>query len=318
MNKAIVTGATGFIGSLFVKTLIDNNVSVLALGRKSKDEILGAKRELLANAEYLQIDMSDIKNLPQRLEECEWNSSGSCVFFNLAWGGDGNLSDLNVKAQLNNVEWSVDAYRVANKLNCEKFVHIGTMEEAFTNKYLRLDHHVNSEYNRHIIYSEAKIISKNMLKLESRKLKTSLIFANNSHVMGPNDSKDSFLQVTLQKLINKEPLVFSSGHQIFDVISVHDCAYAYYLIGEKGRPCGDYWVGSGEARALREYVEIMARLYPSNQELQFGKMPYNDISLQLEDFSIASLQADTGFKPRYTYEDTVHELHGKLVSGTKN
>ena len=48
--------------------------------------------------------------------------------------------------------------------------------------------------------------------------------------MGPNDDKDSFLQVTLQKLIDNQELIFSSGEQLFDVISLEDCAYGYFLI----------------------------------------------------------------------------------------
>jgi nucleoside-diphosphate-sugar epimerase len=141
------------------------------------------------------------------------------------------------------------------------------------------------------------------------------MIGTNSHVMGPNDDKDSFLQVTLQKLIDGDELIFSTGEQIFDVISSYDCALAYKLIGEKGKSHGEYWIGSGEARPLKEYVKIMASLYPSGQELQFGKFQYNDISLTLEDFSIQKLSEDTGFTPTMSYEKTVHQLYDWLTKG---
>jgi nucleoside-diphosphate-sugar epimerase len=118
------------------------------------------------------------------------------------------------------------------------------------------------------------------------------------------------LQVTLSKLITRsDELQFSTGEQMFDVISVGDCASAYMKIGEFGKAFSEYWIGSGKPRPLKEYVEIMARLYPSGKELQFGKMPYNDISLIKEDFSIKSLTDDTGFIPSQEYEDVVHELY---------
>ncbi|MDD4274324.1 MAG: hypothetical protein PHG14_11420 [Desulfobacter postgatei] len=66
---------------------------------------------------------------------------------------------------------------------------------------------------------------------------------------------------------------------------------------KKGQPGQNYWVGSGQARPLKEYVKTMASLYPSGQPLRFGEMPYNDISLKKEDFSIESLTRDTGFFP---------------------
>jgi nucleoside-diphosphate-sugar epimerase len=131
--------------------------------------------------------------------------------------------------------------------------------------------------------------------------------------MGPNDDKDSFLQVTLQKIINHEELIFSSGDQFFDVLSLKDCALGYYLICNKGKPGCDYWVGSGEPRTLKEYVRRMYNLFPSGIELQFGKLIYNDIVLDKNVFSISNLTSDTGFVPTMTYEETVKELHAHLI-----
>ena len=313
MNQAIITGATGFIGSVVVSVLIKNNIKVLALGRKDLDDVSLYKRELLKGATYLKIDMSEVNLLPERISVIGWEVSDSCVFYNLAWGGQGKLSDLNIEAQLKNVSWSVSALIAAKELKCERFVHIGTMEEAFTSKYLDLDYHKNNECNRHVIYSVAKIISKNYLKLMSKSLNLDLLFATNSHVMGPADDKDSFLQMTLQKLIDGDELLFSEGNQIFDCISVDDIAQAYYKIGEKGLSGRDYWVGSGEPRKLKDYVQIMYDLYPSGKELQFGKFSYNDISLEYKDFSIDLLTKDTGFAPEKTYEQTVKELHNWLL-----
>jgi hypothetical protein len=57
----------------------------------------------------------------------------------------------------------------------------------------------------------------------------------------------------------------------------------------------------------------MYNLFPSGAEMQFGKLPYNDIVLDKKVFSISSLAADTGYKPTMTYEQTVRELHDYLV-----
>lgn len=309
MKKAIVTGATGFIGSALVRQLLLQNIEVLALGRKSwqdVDPFCLVKSERLT---YMQMDMSEIEDLPNRAKEVGWDSGDSCMFYNFAWGGVSKLSDLDIESQMSNVSWSANAVSAAKILNCKKFIHVGTMEEAFTSKYLNLDFHTNSEYNRHVIYSVAKMVSRNMLKVICQQNKIDLIVATNSHVMGPNDNKDSFLQVTLEKLINGDELHFSTGEQMFDVISVSDCASAYLKIGQFGKANSEYWIGSGQARPLKEYVEIMASLYPSGKKMQFGKMPFNDISLVKEDFSIELLSQDTGFKPSQIYEDIVHELY---------
>lgn len=313
MKKAIITGATGFIGSAFVEYLTKQNIETLALGRKEFDEISATRRKKLKGTQYLKLNMSEIYLLEKALSEMGWEVEDDCVFFNLAWGGECDLSDLNVAAQMQNVDWSVAALGVAKEIGCSRFIQVGTMEEAFTQKYLELDYHQDSQYNRHVIYSVAKIAAKTALEIKSSQLGLDFIYVLHSHVMGPDDDKNSFLQVTLQKLIRGDALIFSSGEQYFDVISVNDCAIGYYLICQKGVQGGQYWVGSGDPRRLREYVERMYALFPSGLEMQFGKMPYNDIVLEKEVFSISNLSADTGYKPTMTYEESVKALHAYLI-----
>jgi nucleoside-diphosphate-sugar epimerase len=314
MDKAIITGATGFIGSFFVKYLVEKNIDVLALGRKNFEHISKERQIKINGSKYLNINMSDISTLNNKVKAIGWKPTKSTVFINLAWGGVDKLSDLDVEAQMRNVPEALEALKVANLLGCKKFLQIGTMEEAFTNKYLGLDFHKNNEYNRHVVYSTAKIAAKRALMLKSIELNIDLIYVLQSHVMAPDDDKDSFLQVTLQKLIDKDELSFSSGEQIFDVISVKDCVKGYFLICQKGIAGSEYWVGSGEPRKLREYVERMYKLYPSGKKMKFGSIPYNDIKLNKKDLSIDKLVKDTGYAAEMTYEDIVTELYDYLNS----
>lgn len=313
MKKAIVTGATGFIGSAFVEYLLKKDIEVLALGRKEASEISNVRWQKIKCATYLKLDMYKISYLAELISETNWDVGGDCVFFNLAWGGESSLSDLNVAAQMQNVVWSEAALEIASKIGCSRFIQVGTMEEAFTYKYLELDHCKNNQYNRHVIYSVAKIAAKYALKVKASKLGMDFIYVLHSHVMSPDDDKNSFLQVTLQKLIRGDELIFSSGEQYFDVISASDCSQGYYRICQSGKPGEEYWVGSGDPRRLKEYVECMYELFPSGAKMQFGKLPYNDIILDKEVFSITKLTNDTGYNPTMTYEQTVKDLYDYLI-----
>tara|TARA_B100001093_G_scaffold510158_1_gene575517 strand:+ start:205 stop:1155 length:951 start_codon:yes stop_codon:yes gene_type:complete len=315
--KIIVTGSTGFIGSKFVEFLTNLGLEVLALGRKDFNEISESKKKKLSKAKYMNLNMRDISLLPEKLEKFNWEVGDNCIFFNLAWGGKEKLSDMNIKHQLINVSWCAEALKIANTLGCKSFIQVGTMEEAFTEKYLELDYKKNSQFNRHVVYSVAKLSAKYSLQLISSNLDINLIYVLHSHVMGPDDDKDSFLQVTLDKLIKGEELIFSSGKQYFDVISDKDCALGYYLICKKGIPGSEYWVGSGNPQPLKIYIEKMYNLYPSGQTMQFDKLPYNDIILTPEDFSIKKLTEDTGFLPTMSYEETVKELFLSMVENRK-
>ncbi len=314
MRKAIVTGSAGFIGASFVQFLVSKGVDVIALGRKALIDVPEKRQKKIEGATYISLDMKDIKDLSHKINEIKWSAGEDCIFFNLAWGGESGLSDLNIEAQMKNVAWCVNALEVSVEIGCSRFIQVGTMEEAFTHTYLKLDHNKHDQYNRHVIYSVAKIAAKYALQLKASTMDIDYIYVLHSHVMGEDDDKDSFLQVTLQKLVNGEDLIFSSGEQTFDVISLEDCALGYYLICKKGIPNKDYWVGSGDPRKLREYVERMYNIFPSDKKMQFGELPYNDIILSKDDFSIDNLVMDTGYKPNQTYEQTVTNLHKSLFN----
>ena len=98
MKKAIISGATGFIGASFVKFLTTKGIDVLALGRKTLDEVSESRKSKLVDAQYVSIDMSEIEQLDDKIKDLDWTPGEDCVFFNLAWGGVDRLSDLDVDA----------------------------------------------------------------------------------------------------------------------------------------------------------------------------------------------------------------------------
>ena len=74
MRKAIVTGATGFIGSWLVQELLENDYFVTVVVR-DKTRLLS---DFEKNCEVIQKDISAITS----------KDLGSCnVFFHLAWSG---------------------------------------------------------------------------------------------------------------------------------------------------------------------------------------------------------------------------------------
>lgn len=312
MNQIILTGASGFIGAWFSYYLSQRGVDVIALGRKPLASLSNRQKEKLTGSNYFELPMDKINNLRNLILERNIPLSEDLLFFNLAWGGFDRLSDLNIEAQIRNVSWSVSALESAKSVGCKRFIQVGTMEEAFTKTYLDLDYKKSTYYNRHLIYSAAKIAAKRAVKVRARQIGVEINYVLHSHVMGPDDNKDSVLQETLKKIAQGDDLVFSSGEQLFDVISVDDCCLGYHLICERGVPGSEYWVGSGDPRCLRNYIERMYNLYPSTKPLEFGKLSYNDVHLCEDVFSIEALSADTGFKPQRSYEEAVHILYKSL------
>jgi nucleoside-diphosphate-sugar epimerase len=127
MNQAIVSGATGFIGSAFVEYLIQQGVMVLALGRKDPVDVQKPRWSKLQGSLYIKLCMSSIGDLQLHIENNKFEVGQDCIFFNLAWSGASKLSDLSIEAQLRNVSECVAALEMASKVGCCRFIQVGTM-----------------------------------------------------------------------------------------------------------------------------------------------------------------------------------------------
>lgn len=314
MKTAIVTGASGFIGSVLCNMLCNCNYNVIGLSRTSKSDLSKEKKELLLSTNYLSLDLSNTRDLEKVIRQLKKIYCQIDYIFHLAWGGNNTLSDENIDMQYKNVILTQNLFNIAKQFKIRRFIFSGTMEEAFAKEYTKLDYNINTQFNRHVIYALAKTSARNALISDYSPGETELVFASNSHVIGPNDDKDSFLQVLITKILLNQEITMSSGEQNFDVINVKDCARAYISIAEKGMIGSSYWIGSGKPRKLIKYVERIKKLYPPTKPIKVGKLPYNDMKLPLETFDIDNLVTDTGFTPKIKFDDSIKELADHIKS----
>lgn len=140
---------------------------------------------------------------------------------------------------------------------------------------------------------------------------TALRFFN---VYGPRQALSNpytgVLAIFASRLLNdRPPIIFEDGRQRRDFVSVHDVARACRLAYESERAAGEVLnVGSGQARAIVEVAEAMARILGKEAIVPEipGEYRVGDIRHCFAD--IGRARELLGYEPRISFEDGLEEL----------
>ena len=120
MNKAVITGADGFVGSNTVQCFLDNGIEVLALDIIDKPKRLQPKPGLT----YKCVDITDKKQLMQAIPVGEYDT-----FVHFAWAGSAGPQRADYKLQMQNALNTVECLNAAKELGCSRFVCAGSIME---------------------------------------------------------------------------------------------------------------------------------------------------------------------------------------------
>ncbi len=300
IRSAIVTGATGAIGTALCRLLSAKGVDVFAVVRPGSP-----RNERLKDVTVVACDLRELKQLP---------SCHADAFFHLAWMGTTGADRNDMSLQVENIRSALDAVHAAANMGCKTFIGAGSQ----------------AEYGRHNVpltpktacfpetgYGIAKLCAGQMSRVECEKLGVDHIWARILSVYGPYDGEKAMIPQVIQQLLAGKKPSLTSGEQLWDYIYADDAAEALFLMALYGRNSAIYPLGSGQARALRTYIEILRDSIDPSLPLGFGEVPYGDTQVMHLEADISTLCKDTGFEPRTDYEtgiwktiDWVRRQHG--------
>lgn len=292
MRIAIVTGASGFIGSATVKELLQAGYKVYGIVRSQDNEI----QKISDNYTEIGCDLSNIESIKDKVD-LEGNHA---VFYHFAWQGSAGADRANERTQLKNVQWTIDAMRVASELGCQRFIGAGSIMERET---LEAVYTQGSRPGKNYVYGASKVTAHCMAKALATSLGIEFVWTFITNAYGPGEISPRLVNSTLAKCLNNIPPEFTSGTQNYDFIYITDVARAFRLIGEKGIANKEYVIGSGNAKPLKEFLLDMKASVAPELDFIFGNIPFTGVDLNLEDFSIYHLTKDTGFFPEVNFKE---------------
>lgn len=302
IKNAIVTGPTGAVGTALVCGMAADGVNVYAIVRPGSQRTGELKKRYRETVEkniscgelhIIECALSDYRELPKMVP------ARIDIFYHLAWAdtiGDGRN---DTDAQWKNIGYALDAAGAAESVGCRCFIGAGSQAE-----YGRCSEKLTEKTPAFPEngYGAAKLCAGQLTRIKCGQAGIDHIWTRILSVYGPGDGSRTMIMGTISKLLAHEEPALTAGTQLWDYLYSEDAAKALYLLGRKGKNGRTYCIGSGEARPLHEYVEILRDSIDPALPLGIGKVPYGDKQVMNLQADITPLCEDTGFRPSVEFE----------------
>lgn len=302
MKRIVMTGPTGTIGMALINQCITQKIEVLALCKKGSEHI-----QRIPASEFVQVVECNLDELTHFSDERRYD-----VFYHFAW--DGTQGDFRNDAELQarNIQYTLDAVGLAHRLGCQTFIGAGSQAE-----YGRFEGTLTPKTpvfpeNE---YGKAKLNAGLTSRERCHQLGMKHIWVRILSVYGPYDDENTMVMSTITKILQGETPSCTEGEQVWDYIYSEDAANALFLLGEKGIDGKVYCLGSGEAKPLKMYINIIRSIINREAKIAFGAIPYSERQVMHLCANIDDLIADVGFSPRISFEEgiqrTIQSIHDK-------
>ena len=288
IQKIIVTGATGAVGSAVVRRAVYKGMDVTCIVHH------GSKR---------------LGNLPQsdkvHIVECNLQDYRTLsldgqydAFIHLSWEKTIGASRDDAEVQTRNIQYTLDAVQLAHRCGCSVFVGAGSQAEYGVQSVdLTPDLPVKPESG----YGIAKYAAGKLSAMLCKNLGMRQCWVRILSVYGPNDGENSLISYLIREFKAGKAPELTKCEQMWDYLYADDAADAILAVSEKGVDGKAYPLGSGYGHRLSDYVEDVKKLINSSLEVRYGAKDYYPHQPMHMVADIKDLTEDTGWEPRYTF-----------------
>lgn len=297
MKRAIITGATGSVGTALIEELIAHGVEVLVLAREGSARNHNIPKHDLVTVRYCALDgLATLQNEEAKAYD---------VFYHFAWEGTTGASRNDMYLQNRNVTYALDAVMAAKRFGCQCFVGAGSQAEyGRVEGLLSPDTPARPEMG----YGIAKLCAGQMTRELARAEDIRHSWVRILSVFGWNDGMQGLVGPTIHNLKEGIAPNFTKGEQLWDFLYCADAASAFRLIGERGRDGATYVLGSGDARPLADYIRDIRDAVAPEANLTFGEIPYAERQVMHLQADVRALREELGWTPQYSFRGGIDDI----------
>jgi nucleoside-diphosphate-sugar epimerase len=289
LKNILITGATGFLGSHLLRSLVEHGyqpvVYLRSVSDTSRINDLQGKFVAVHSSDKSFSEFKDI--LSQYRIDCVIHTATN-------YGRSQLLSDIiesNVLFPLRLAEASLK-HQVKLFINTDTFFGKSQFDLKYLNNYTT---------------------SKRMFGVALKELAGNLNIANMrlEHIYGEYDSEQKFITDVLIKLIsNVNEIELTEGFQKRDFVYIKDVVNAYLVVLKNyGQIIGfkEFEVGTGQSIPVKDLVKKMAHAAASKSHLNFGAFPARQGEIQ-DSFADTSALRKMGWQPEYDLETALNRI----------
>lgn len=291
MEKVIITGATGFIGSNLIKKLIKENVEVWAVIHPDSQ----AKEKVYA-VEGVHCVECSIDTLREHLDEFPRDVD---VVYHLAWRGVNAHEREVMEIQVQNIDLCLESMRFATALNAKKFIMPGSTSEYW---YYQKPIDKDALPCPQIAYGSVKVALRFMAEVYAAELGLEFIYVVIAGIYAPDRRDNNVIFYTIDKLLKGEKPSLTKLEQLWDFVHIDDVVEALHLIGKSGKTNAFYAVGHGDNQPLYKYIEQIHQYIDPTLPIGIGEVPYNAERLPCSCIDLSAVCEDTGYVPKVDFE----------------
>jgi len=226
------------------------------------------------------------------------------ALYHFAWESTNNTERNNIDAQSQNIGYTLDAVRLASKLDCKKFVYAGSQAE-----YGRVEGLISPEIavSPDSAYGVAKYAAGKLSNMLCGQLGVDFIWTRIFSIYGIHDKPSTMVMYCIASLLKGQKPSLTRCEQLWDYLNSRDAATALYMLGSKGKAGTIYNIGSGNSHPLVDYVHAIRDAIDPSLALGIGECTYATGQVMHLCPDISALKKDTGFVPTVTFSNGISE-----------
>ena len=297
MNRVLITGGAGFIGSNLAKALVKDNNKVVVVDDLSMGQIENLEG---LNVEFFEHNVTDKSFMHHLLREYKFDY----IFFLAAVASVADSVERPLETHAVNQEAVLDTLEFIhhNQLPLKRFLF--TSSAAVYGNLPDMPKSENTRCQPLTPYAVDKYAAERFTIDYEGLYGVPTVAVRFFNVFGPNQNADSpysgVLSIITDKLKNDEVFnLYGDGSQTRDFVYVADVVKALRLVATKTPKATVYNVAQGGETSLLDLIKMYEKV--SGKKLKINKMPVRkgDITKSIADISkIKSI----GFKPDWPLE----------------